>query len=294
METTQIQEKLTTDTTPTQNILTQNNNDSTEVTTTVVPIKTRKQQARDKRNSEIIIAYETGIGLPSLSKKFGLSETGIRNILINSGVYGGAETGMLNHAKHLEKVRSGTIRKQAQKTTDVLARLTLIEMREASGLTQEQFADKVGISREYYNKVEKNRVTPSTEVWESIASVFGLNTDNQLIRKASYQDIDNNHTNKRLKPYEVKNQSDGKYCYAYIGYQVDISTAEQRARNQYPTKEQQSPCIVYRGRCYIKPDKYKRLSSKSVRVLEGYTYRPQGLDIKTAIAILDKLGLSYN
>lgn len=47
--------------------------------------------------------------------------------------------------------------------------------RKKLGLTQEELADKVGISRAYMGYVEQGRNSPSLEILEKISRVLGIN-----------------------------------------------------------------------------------------------------------------------
>ena len=51
--------------------------------------------------------------------------------------------------------------------------------------------------------------------------------------------------------------------------------------------------IIYGKRCYISKNNYEFLKSQSLEILEGYINKPDGMDTKLAVEILDRLGLSY-
>ena len=51
---------------------------------------------------------------------------------------------------------------------------TLKKIREKNGLTQEQFADKIGIKRTTYISYESSKTSPGFELIEKIAEVFGV------------------------------------------------------------------------------------------------------------------------
>jgi putative transcriptional regulator len=51
------------------------------------------------------------------------------------------------------------------------------ELRTARGWTQQELADKVGVSRQSINSIEVNRYVPSLPLALSFARVFGIATD---------------------------------------------------------------------------------------------------------------------
>jgi len=52
--------------------------------------------------------------------------------------------------------------------------MNIIEsQRKALGLSQEEVALRLGISRQYYNSIENNRRTPSVELAKKIAVLLG-------------------------------------------------------------------------------------------------------------------------
>lgn len=51
---------------------------------------------------------------------------------------------------------------------------TLKKIREKNGLTQEQFADKIGVKRTTYISYENSKTSPGFELIEKIAEIFGV------------------------------------------------------------------------------------------------------------------------
>lgn len=45
--------------------------------------------------------------------------------------------------------------------------------RKALGMSQDEIASKLGVSRQYYNSIENNRRTPSVELAKKIAVLLG-------------------------------------------------------------------------------------------------------------------------
>ena len=51
------------------------------------------------------------------------------------------------------------------------------ELRDARGLTQQQLADAVGVSRQSITSIERGRYVPSLELALTFARLFRLSTD---------------------------------------------------------------------------------------------------------------------
>ncbi|MEA2338355.1 MAG: putative transcriptional regulator [Thermoanaerobaculia bacterium] len=51
------------------------------------------------------------------------------------------------------------------------------ELRTARGWTQQELADKVGVSRQSINSIERERYVPSLLLALTFAKVFGITTD---------------------------------------------------------------------------------------------------------------------
>lgn len=48
------------------------------------------------------------------------------------------------------------------------------ELRHASGISQEAFADKCGFARSYMSKIERGRANPSLDAVETLAGALGV------------------------------------------------------------------------------------------------------------------------
>lgn len=59
----------------------------------------------------------------------------------------------------------------------IATRTKLIETRRKHNLTQEQLAEKVGISRAYLTNIENGKHTPSLEVAKKISSTLNMAID---------------------------------------------------------------------------------------------------------------------
>jgi putative transcriptional regulator len=56
-----------------------------------------------------------------------------------------------------------------------MSRSIIEEKRKMMKLTQEEAANKLNVSRQYYNALENNRKMPSVELAKAIGDLFGLN-----------------------------------------------------------------------------------------------------------------------
>ena len=53
-------------------------------------------------------------------------------------------------------------------------RKNLKEARAAAGLTQQQMADKLGLTLGHYQKIEYNKLNGSFEVWDALEDILGI------------------------------------------------------------------------------------------------------------------------
>ncbi len=53
-------------------------------------------------------------------------------------------------------------------------RKNLREARQKAGITQQQVADKIGISLVYYQKIEQGSRTGDFEIWDSLEDLFNI------------------------------------------------------------------------------------------------------------------------
>lgn len=53
-------------------------------------------------------------------------------------------------------------------------RQRLKEARQKAGMTQQQVADKVGISLVYYQKIEQGSRTGDFEIWDNLEDLFNV------------------------------------------------------------------------------------------------------------------------
>ena len=53
----------------------------------------------------------------------------------------------------------------------------ITELRKRSGLSQEQFGDKIGVSRQAVSKWEMSQTTPDLNKIMAVAEFFGVSTD---------------------------------------------------------------------------------------------------------------------
>ena len=57
-------------------------------------------------------------------------------------------------------------------------RRNLKEARQTAGMTQQQVADKIGISLVYYQKIEQGSRTGDFEIWDSLEDLFKVHQRN--------------------------------------------------------------------------------------------------------------------
>lgn len=53
-------------------------------------------------------------------------------------------------------------------------RSVLKEARMAAGMTQQEVADKIGISHTYYQKIESGDRTGNFYIWDKLEDIFGI------------------------------------------------------------------------------------------------------------------------
>ncbi|MFG6329275.1 MAG: helix-turn-helix domain-containing protein [Lachnospiraceae bacterium] len=50
----------------------------------------------------------------------------------------------------------------------------LKEARKKAGMTQQQMADKLGLTLSHYQKIEYNKLNGSFEVWDALEDILGI------------------------------------------------------------------------------------------------------------------------
>jgi len=58
-----------------------------------------------------------------------------------------------------------------------MLRNRVLELRQAKGMTQEELADALRVTRQTVISLEKNRYTPSLEMGYRVARIFGLSIE---------------------------------------------------------------------------------------------------------------------
>ena len=53
-------------------------------------------------------------------------------------------------------------------------RKNLKEARQKAGMTQQQMADKLGLTLGHYQKIEYNKLNGSFEVWDALEDILGI------------------------------------------------------------------------------------------------------------------------
>ena len=72
---------------------------------------------------------------------------------------------------------------KASKRSDGKIRKRLFDKRMNAGMTQQEVADKIGISKAYYCMIENCKQDPTEETWCKLETLFGLESGNKNIRK---------------------------------------------------------------------------------------------------------------
>ncbi|UZA37382.1 helix-turn-helix domain-containing protein [Moraxella bovis] len=72
---------------------------------------------------------------------------------------------------------------------------TIRELREQNDWTQEQMAEKLGITRNGYAKIERGESMPNLERLNDIATLFGVEINELLDNKKFVCQISENHSN---------------------------------------------------------------------------------------------------
>jgi transcriptional regulator with XRE-family HTH domain len=79
----------------------------------------------------------------------------------------------VNHDRHVPTTLESTMNENLRLTLGNAAR----EARRALGLTQEKVAERLGVSVEFYGRVERGVAWPSIEVFARMVSVLGVSAD---------------------------------------------------------------------------------------------------------------------
>lgn len=64
----------------------------------------------------------------------------------------------------------------------------LKEARRAAGMTQQQLADRLGVTLGYYQKVEYEKLNGSFAVWDALEDILGIHQ--RILRESSNNHLD--------------------------------------------------------------------------------------------------------
>ncbi len=81
----------------------------------------------------------------------------------------------------------------------------LVELRKKSGLSQEELADKLGLSRQAVSKWERAEASPDTDNLICLAKIYGVSLDDLLNTDQSVEEI-----SKEVSEHQQENTSAGK------------------------------------------------------------------------------------
>ena len=96
----------------------------------------------------------------------------------------------------------------------------LVKLRKEKGLSQEELADKLGISRQAVSKWERAEASPDTDNLIMLARLYGVSLDYLLDTDASDEEIKENQKNEEEEESastNEKNQDKDKESYVHIG-----------------------------------------------------------------------------
>lgn len=238
-----------------------------------------------ERNKDIIKSYKAGQGLRQLSQRFVLSQSGIRKVLINAGVFTYNLGAKLNHKKYFDAVRissstdtnNGIVKKK--RTPKKKVRQVLINARTDKRLNQTQAADILGISREYLSRIENNQAEPSEELWNKIESLYELEPSIDDIRAISVRE-----NKKSVVETNTITISLEKIYYAFVEY-----TENKRYDGRIISDTREEYAIVCGKWAYISENKRKDIGGKHFHVIKKYRTRPEDMPGDTAAAIFKRL-----
>ncbi|MDR0219962.1 MAG: helix-turn-helix domain-containing protein [Lachnospiraceae bacterium] len=239
------------------------------------------------RNENIIEEYQAGKGLRLLAEQFSLSQSGIRKILVNAGVYTYEFGAKENHAKHMDNLRSEASKNSKEEPTKrKRARHALIALRTERKLSQQQAADNLNLTRESYNRIENGKSNPSDKLWSKIEAMFGIceDEDRGKIRAVTT----------RSKPKKSPRKPQTEDAAAEPPYYARVRYFE---RDYYGKSPDKTPlynkilydryAIIYGGWAYVSAEKRKKINGKSFQILSGSETdtRPEEMPEEDAAAI---------
>lgn len=122
-----------------------------------------------------------------------------------------------------------------------MAWVTLIELRKKRGMSQEELADKIGVSQKSVSKYEKQDVRPSWEAMLNIANLFNVSIDYLLGRENIDPTVANlltppipslsENATMLLKNYEKLNKEDQAYI---LGKTIELVREQKKSEADAP------------------------------------------------------------
>jgi HTH-type transcriptional regulator/antitoxin HipB len=80
----------------------------------------------------------------------------------------------------------------------------LIKLRKEKGLSQEELASKLGLSRQAVSKWERAEASPDTDNLICLARIYGVSLDDLLNTSDSVEDIVKEQVKEQVKEEEIK------------------------------------------------------------------------------------------
>jgi DNA-binding XRE family transcriptional regulator len=253
------------------------------------------------RNKEIAGEYQNfDVGIYRLSKKYNLSESRIIQILKDNGVYDTSEIHSADGKSTTNAAQKGKQRreryllyKRANKTTVLPKQSLLCVIRKTRDLTQQQAADKIGISLRSYIRIENGDVTPFDNTLSKISKLFGQIVVNDIRKTASYV------SNCKNKTPDINNT----FHFAQVSYTKKHKEVTPE-KTWYPEKTITAYAIIHKNYAYvgtpvsnsndenIEKIQRKDIFGKNFTIQEQYTTNV-GMSWHTVTEILDKIKLPY-
>ncbi|MFG6383426.1 MAG: helix-turn-helix transcriptional regulator [Lachnospiraceae bacterium] len=79
-------------------------------------------------------------------------------------------------------------------------RKNLKEARKKTGMTQQQMADRLGLTLGHYQKIEYNKLKGSFEVWDALEDILGIHQRKLREISSNHHDLEENQQEHTKNP----------------------------------------------------------------------------------------------